>query len=78
MGILLSDLHARIRPVDELEAALVRACVADGKLLSGESEATLRSALSLARMQRLRSAHGDVDVGDYLAPFRGEVLAVLG
>ncbi len=75
--MLASELHATSRPIDDMEAALVRACVADSRLLSTENETILRTALSLARMHRIRGPGGDVEVGDFLAPYRAEVIAVL-
>lgn len=76
--MLLADLHHTLKPLDDLEAALVRAGVAQPDLLSTHAETVLRTALSVARLYRVRGPHGDVEVGPFLAPFRVEVDAVLG
>jgi predicted acylesterase/phospholipase RssA len=75
--MLLSQIHETFRPIDAMEARLVRACVSDSRLLSTENESLLRTALSLARMHRVRGPRGDVEVGDFLAKYRSEVTAVL-
>jgi predicted acylesterase/phospholipase RssA len=61
------------RPLEEMECALVRASTADPRLLTPPEEATLRTALSLARLYKIRHDGRDVGVGAALAPFREEV-----
>lgn len=52
-----------------MELALIRAALADPKLIDAHEEVVLRSALSLARMYRV----GNVGVGAFLTPFREEL-----
>lgn len=66
------------RPLEELELNLVRAAIADPRLVDAHEEAVLRTALSLARMYRVRQDGRDVGVGAYLEPFRVEIERRLG
>jgi predicted acylesterase/phospholipase RssA len=76
--VRLSERFATTRPIEEMECALVRAVVADPGLLSAVEEATLRTALGLARIYRVRHEGRDVGVGAALAPWREEILRRVG
>ncbi len=70
----LDALRARVRPFEDAEAALVRAVVSSPAFLSDADEAALRYGLNLARTLRIRTPDGgDLDLGDFLAPFREEL-----
>ncbi len=56
-----------------METALVRACERQPELLSPLEEAVLRTALSLARLYKVRHEGRDVGVGAFLSPFREDV-----
>lgn len=56
-----------------MEIALVRAAQASPSLVNPMEEAVLRTALSLARLYRLRHEGRDVGVGAFLEPFREDV-----
>jgi predicted acylesterase/phospholipase RssA len=62
-----------VRPLEEMEIALVRASLAHPRLVDAHEEAVLRTALSLARLYRVRQGARDVGVGAYLEPFREEI-----
>ena len=66
------------RPLEEMELALVRAAIADPKLVDAHEEAIVRSALSLARLYKVRHEGRDVGVGASLQPFREELSRRLG
>ena len=71
----LDALRAQTRPFEDAETALVRAIVSSPAFLSDADEAALRYALNLARTTRVRAPDGtDVDFGDFLAPYRDELL----
>ena len=71
----LDALRAQTRPFEDAETALVRAIVSSPAFLSDADEAALRYALNLARTTRVRAPDGtDVDLGDFLAPYRDELL----
>lgn len=61
-----------------MELALVRAAIADPKLVDAHEEATLRTALSLARLYKVNHEGRDVGVGAYLQPFREDLTRRLG
>ncbi|MBU8900460.1 patatin-like phospholipase family protein [Corallococcus sp. M34] len=61
-----------------MELALVRASLASPGLLDAREEAILRTALSLARLYKVRSEGCDVGVGAQLTPFREDVERRLG
>ena len=61
------------RPLEEMELALVRASIAQPGLVDAHEEAVLRTALSLAKLYRVRQGDRDVGVGAYVEPFRLEV-----
>ncbi len=81
MGAVLSDealdaLRARVRPLEEAELALVRGVVGLPAFISEADESALRYALNLARLGAVRAPGGeDVLLGDFLAPYRDDVLA---
>src|SRR6476620_6719230 len=56
-----------------MELALVRGAIANPSLVDAHEEATLRTALSLARLYKVRQDGRDIGVGAYLAPFREEI-----
>lgn len=62
-----------IRPLEELESALVRAALADPSLVTAHEEAILRTALSLARLYKVNQDGRDIGVGASLTPFREEL-----
>jgi predicted acylesterase/phospholipase RssA len=62
-----------VRPLEEMEIALVRASLAHPKLVDAHEEAVLRTALSLARMYKVQQDGREVGVGAYLEPFRQEI-----
>ncbi len=66
------------RPLEEMELALVRAAIADPKLLDAHEEAVLRTALSLARLYKVNHEGRDVGVGAFLQPFREDLTRRLG
>jgi predicted acylesterase/phospholipase RssA len=61
------------RPLEEMELGLVRAALADPRLVDAHEEAVLRTALSLARLYKVRQGAHDLGVGAFLTPFREEV-----
>ncbi len=71
--MLLKERFQIIRPLEEMEIALVRALVDRPELLNPAEEAVFRTALSLARLYKVRHGGRDVGVGAFLAPFREEV-----
>ncbi|MBL8933200.1 MAG: patatin-like phospholipase family protein [Archangium sp.] len=62
-----------IRPLEELESALVRGALENPSLVSAHEEAVLRTALSLARLYKVNQAGRDLGVGAALTPFREEL-----
>jgi predicted acylesterase/phospholipase RssA len=62
-----------VRPLEEMELALVRAALAHPKLVTAHEEAVLRTALSLARLYKVRQGAREVGVGAYLEPYRAEI-----
>jgi hypothetical protein len=72
----LDALRARLRPFEEAELALVQAVVNERPWLSERDENTLRYALNLARLSRVRTPDGDdLDLEPTLAAYRDEVSA---
>ncbi|MCP3101303.1 patatin-like phospholipase family protein [Myxococcus sp. K15C18031901] len=71
--MLLKERFQITRPLEEMELALVRAVLAEPGLLDAREEATLRTALSLARLYKVPHGERDVGVGALLTPFREEV-----
>lgn len=68
------ERFALIRPLEQMEIALVRGAIADPALVDAHEEAVLRTALSLARLYKVRGTAGrDIGVGAWLAPFREEM-----
>lgn len=72
--MLLKERFQLTRPIEELEVTLVRAAMANPALVDPREENVLRSALSLARLYRVRHEEHDVDVGAHLTPFREDVV----
>ncbi|HEY0879937.1 MAG TPA: patatin-like phospholipase family protein [Archangium sp.] len=66
------------RPLEEMELALVRAAIAEPRLVDAHEEAVLRTALSLARLYKVNHEGRDVGVGAFLEPFREEMSRRLG
>lgn len=72
--MLLRERFRRLKPLEDLEIDLVRASLAHPGALPPPAEASLRWALSLARLTTV----GDLPVEHEIAPFRDEVEAILG
>ena len=70
--MLLRERFEITRPPEQMEIALVRAALDHPALLDAHEEAVLRTALSLARMYKVRHDGHDVGVGAWLDPFRLE------
>lgn len=70
----LKERFEIIRPLEEMEVRLVRAASKEPELLTPPEEAVIRTALSLARLYRVRHQHRDVGVGVSLRQFREDVL----
>lgn len=62
-----------IRPLEEMEISLVRGAIENPSLVDAHEEAVLRTALSLARLYKVRQDGRDIGVGAWLAPFREEM-----
>src|SRR5881397_4028451 len=56
-----------------MEISLVRAATLNSALVNPMEEAIIRSALSVARLYKVRHDGHDVGVGAFVAPFRDEV-----
>ncbi len=76
--MLLRERFQVTRPLEEMELALVRASVTDAGLVNPIEEGVVRTALSLARLYKVRHEGRDVGVGAALTPFREEVSRRLG
>lgn len=74
----LKERFEATRPLEEMELRLVQALLKDHRLVDAHEEAILRTALSLARLYRVRHAGRDVGVGAYLEPFKDEISRRLG
>jgi len=73
----LDALRARVRPLEEAEAALVRSVVSKPQWLPEQDEHAVRYALNLARATRVRAPGGeDVDLEGFLEEYRHEVLQI--
>ncbi|XXF75567.1 patatin-like phospholipase family protein [Myxococcaceae bacterium GXIMD 01537] len=72
--MLLKERFQLNQPVEEMEISLVRASMDQPSLVDPREENVLRTALSLARLYKVRHAGHDTDVGHFLAPFREDVL----
>lgn len=68
---------AQIRPLDQMEVAIVRAAGERHGWLSAQALNTLRYALSLARLDVVPQADGDHAVGESLDAFRTRVVETL-
>jgi predicted acylesterase/phospholipase RssA len=72
----IDTLRVQVRPFEDAELALVRAVVSSPAFVSDADEAALRYALNLARTTQVRAPDGtDVDVSEFLAPYRDDLLA---
>ncbi len=69
----LTERFEITRPLEQLELELVRASIAQPGLVDPHEEAVLRTALSLARLYKVREGRADVGVGAWLEPFRVEI-----
>jgi predicted acylesterase/phospholipase RssA len=76
--VLLKERFEITRPLEEMEISLVRGSLANPGLVDAHEEAILRTALSLARMYKVRHQGHDVGVGAWLEPFRLEIERRLG
>lgn len=72
-SLLLRERFQITRPLEEMELQLVRSSHRDPELVNPIEEAVLRTALSLARLYKIRHEGRDVGVGAFLAPFREDV-----
>ncbi|AKU90648.1 patatin-like phospholipase family protein [Vulgatibacter incomptus] len=64
----------QVRPLEELEVALVRATLADPWALGPGEEASLRWAISLARLGEVGPPERSVSLAPDVAPFREELV----
>ncbi len=71
--MLLKERFQITRPLEEMEVAVVRAALLYPDRVTPADEAILRTALSLARLYKVRFEGRDLGVGAFLAPFREEV-----
>lgn len=71
--MLLRERFQITRPLEEMEISLVRAAQLDPDLLNPIEEGVLRTALSMARLYKVRHEGRDVGMGAFLAPFREDV-----
>jgi hypothetical protein len=71
--VLLKERFQITRPLEEMEIALVRAAGANPGLISPVDESLLRTAISIARLYKVRHQGKDVGMGAFLTPFREEV-----
>ncbi|MGZ3461678.1 MAG: patatin-like phospholipase family protein, partial [Archangium sp.] len=76
--MLLKQRFQILRPLEEMELALVRAAVDSPSLLDTREEAVLRTALSLARLYQLRHEGHDHSVETWTTPWREDVSRRLG
>lgn len=75
----LEERHAALRPLEEMEVALVRSSLDAPGWLDERQEARIRYALNLARLTEVRSGDGrDIDLTDETAPFRERLTDALG
>jgi predicted acylesterase/phospholipase RssA len=75
---MVETLRARVRPFEDAELALVRAVLELPSWLDEPAEASLRHALNLSRLGQVRAPSGaEVELWEFLAPFRAEVAAGL-
>ena len=71
------DRTAVLVSLEQKEVALVRALLKEPALLDGRAEVALRTALSLARLHKVRVDGQDVDVEPVIEPLRDEVIKLL-
>jgi predicted acylesterase/phospholipase RssA len=71
--VRLKERFELIRPLEEMEISLVRASIENHALVDAHEEAILRTALSLARLYKVRQDGRDIGVGASLTPFREEI-----
>ncbi|WP_239469842.1 patatin-like phospholipase family protein [Archangium violaceum] len=76
--MLLKQRFQILRPLEEMEMALVRAAMDSPSLLDSREETVLRTALSLARLYKLRHEGHDHSVETWTTPFREDVARRLG
>lgn len=76
--MLLKQRFEILRPLEQMELALVRASMDSPSLLNPREETVLRTALALARFYKLRHEGHDHSVETWIAPFREEVSRRLG
>ena len=72
-----AERSAVLVSLEQKEVALVRALLKDPDLVDGRAEAAIRTAISLARLHRLRVDGADVDVEPVVEPLRDEVFKLL-
>ncbi len=71
--MLLRERFEITRPLEEMEVSLVRAAEQNKQLVTPPEEALIRTAISLARLYKVRHAGRDVRMGAFLTPYREEV-----
>jgi hypothetical protein len=76
--VLLKQRFQILRPLEEMELALVRAALDSPSLLDSREETVLRTALSLARLYKLRHEGHDHSVEAWTTAFREDVTRRLG
>lgn len=69
----LAERFDSVRPLEQMEIALVRAAIDQPRLLDAHQEAVFRHALSLARLYKVRVHDKDLGVSGFLTPFREEI-----
>ncbi|MDF1566110.1 MAG: patatin-like phospholipase family protein [Deltaproteobacteria bacterium] len=75
---MLRRRHRAIRPLEEMEVQLVRACLESPGWLTRRQEHRIRYALSLARLTEVRTADGrDIDLSESLSPYRQRLIDTL-
>ena len=71
--MLLTERFEITRPLEEMEISLVRAQLLNPRLIDAHEEAVVRTALSLAKMYKVRHQGHDIGVGAWLEPFRLQI-----
>ncbi|MBI5549271.1 MAG: patatin-like phospholipase family protein [Deltaproteobacteria bacterium] len=72
-----ADKSSVLLSLEQKEVVLVRALLKQPTLLDGRAEAAVRTAISLAHLQRIRVGAVDVDVEPVVQPLRDETLKLL-
>src|SRR5699024_1147583 len=67
---MVSVHHRRVEELKHLEQRIFRELADDPQLLSNRQTELLRYAFGFARLSLVRTDQGDIDLFDYVAPFR--------